>query len=57
MSKVIIPVYYDFASSLCYVAKKVMEQLDGQLDIELVWKGIQIARRHDGWKKRRDDRR
>ena len=50
MSKVIIPVYYDFASSLCYVAKKVMEQLDGQLDIELVWKGVQIARRHDGWK-------
>ena len=50
MSKVIIPVYYDFASSLCYVAKKVMEQLDGQLDIELLWKGVQIARRHDGWK-------
>lgn len=50
MSKVIIPVYYDFASSLCYVAKKVVEQLDGQLDIELLWKGVQIARRHDGWK-------
>ena len=50
MPKVIIPIYYDFASSLCYVAKKVMEQLDGQLDIELMWKGVQIARRHDGWK-------
>lgn len=50
MSKVIIPIYYDFASSLCYVAKKVMEQLDGQLDIELLWKGVQIARRHEGWK-------
>lgn len=50
MSKVIIPVYYDFASSLCYVAHKVMEQLDGQLDIELRWKGVQIARRHEGWK-------
>lgn len=50
MPKVIIPIYYDFASSLCYVAKKVMEQLDGQLDIELIWKGVQIARRHDGWK-------
>lgn len=50
MAKVIIPVYYDFASSLCYVAKKVMEQLDGQLDIQLLWKGAQIARRHEGWK-------
>ena len=50
MSKVIIPIYYDFASSLCYVAKRVMEQLDGQLDIQLLWKGVQIARRHEGWK-------
>ncbi len=50
MSKVLIPIYYDFASSLCYVAKKVMERLDGQLDIELLWKGVQIARRHEGWK-------
>ncbi len=50
MPTVIIPIYYDFASSLCYVAKKVMEQLDGQLDIELMWKGVQIARHHDGWK-------
>ncbi|MBI3303502.1 MAG: DsbA family protein [Deltaproteobacteria bacterium] len=50
MHNVIIPIYYDYASSLCYVAKKVMEQLDGQLEIELVWKGVQIARRHQGWK-------
>ncbi len=50
MSRVIIPIYYDFASSLCYVATKVMEQLDGQLDIQLLWKGVQIARRHEGWK-------
>lgn len=50
MSQVIIPIYYDFASSLCYVAKKVMEELDGELDIELLWKGVQIARRHKGWK-------
>jgi predicted DsbA family dithiol-disulfide isomerase len=50
MTKVIIPIYYDYASSLCYVAKKVMEQLHGQLDIELLWKGVQISRRHQGWK-------
>jgi predicted DsbA family dithiol-disulfide isomerase len=50
MADVIIPIYYDYASSLCYVAKKVMEQLDGKLEIELLWKGVQIARRHQGWK-------
>jgi predicted DsbA family dithiol-disulfide isomerase len=50
MANVIIPIYYDYASSLCYVAKKVMEQLHGRLEIELLWKGVQIARRHQGWK-------
>lgn len=50
MANVIVPVYYDYASSLCYVAKKVMEQLRGKLAIELLWKGVQISRRHQGWK-------
>ena len=50
MANVIIPIYYDYASSLCYVAKKVMEQLHGKLEIELLWKGVQISRRHQGWK-------
>ncbi len=50
MSHVIVPIYYDYASSLCYVAKRVMAQLDGQLEIELLWKGVQISRRHQGWK-------
>ncbi|MBI3248392.1 MAG: DsbA family protein [Deltaproteobacteria bacterium] len=50
MANVIVPIYYDYASSLCYVAKKVMGQLHGQLGIELLWKGVQISRRHQGWK-------
>lgn len=50
MAHVIVPVYYDYASSLCYVAKKVMERLQGELAIELLWKGVQISRRHHGWK-------
>lgn len=50
MTNVIVPVYYDYASSLCYVAKKVMEQLQGKLAVELLWKGVQISRRHQGWK-------
>ena len=50
MANVKIPVYYDYASSLSYIAKRVMEQLDGQLAIDLLWKGVHIARRHKGWK-------
>ena len=50
MTNVIVPIYYDYASSLCYVAKRVMEQIQGQLEIELLWKGVQISRRHQGWK-------
>lgn len=50
MASVIVSIYYDYASSLCYVAKKVMEQLQGRLEIELLWKGVQISRRHQGWK-------
>lgn len=50
MANVKVPIYYDYASSLSYVAKRVMQQLDGQLEIDLLWKGVQIARRHKGWK-------
>ncbi len=50
MANVKIPLYYDYASSLSYIAKRVMQQLDGQLEIDLLWKGVQIARRHKGWK-------
>ncbi len=50
MADVKIPVYYDYASSLSYIAKRVMEQLAGQLAVELLWKGVNIARRHQGWK-------
>ena len=50
MVRVTVPIYYDYASSLCYVAKKVMEQLKDKLTIDLLWKGVQISRRHQGWK-------
>jgi predicted DsbA family dithiol-disulfide isomerase len=50
MTNVIVPIYFDYASSLCYVAKQVMAQLQGKLEIELLWKGVQISRRHQGWK-------
>ena len=46
----IIPIYYDYASSLCYIAKKIMDRLEGELEVELLWKVVQISRRHPGWK-------
>lgn len=50
MTNVIVPIYYDYASSLCYIAKKVLDHLHGQLAVDLRWKGVQITRRHEGWK-------
>ena len=43
-----VPVHYDFASSLCYVAHRVMQRLTSELDaleIELVWSPVDLAQR------------
>jgi len=40
-------VYYDFASTLCYVAHRVMERIAGDLDaagVKLAWRPIDLAR-------------
>ena len=47
MQRLRVPVYYDFASSLCYVAHRVMERLAGPLDelgIELAWTPLDLTR-------------
>jgi predicted DsbA family dithiol-disulfide isomerase len=44
-------VYYDFASSLCYVAHRVMERLAGDLAdlaVELTWRPLDLTR-ITGW--------
>lgn len=41
-----IPVYYDFASTICYVAHRVVERMTSDLDalaIELVWRPIDMT--------------
>jgi predicted DsbA family dithiol-disulfide isomerase len=46
MQRLRVPVYYDFASSLCYVAHRVMERLAGPLDdlgIELAWTPLDLT--------------
>ncbi len=48
--KAVIPIYSDYASSLCYIAKKIMDALEEELAVELLWKGVQISRLQPGWK-------
>ncbi len=46
MSRVTVPVHYDFASTICYVAHRVMERVAGELDelgVELRWEPVDLA--------------
>lgn len=51
MDSLRVRVYYDFASSLCYVAHRMMERMEGtlaELDIALEWRPLDLAR-ITGW--------
>ena len=46
MERIRVPVYYDFASVICYVAHRVMERLAPtleELEIELAWSPLDLA--------------
>ncbi len=46
MSRVTVPVHYDFASTICYVAHRVMQRVAGELDelgVELRWEPVDLA--------------
>jgi predicted DsbA family dithiol-disulfide isomerase len=45
MTRVIIPVYFDYASSLCYVAWRVVTGLQDELEFDALWKGVSISSR------------
>jgi predicted DsbA family dithiol-disulfide isomerase len=45
MAKIIIPIYFDYASTLCYVAWRIMDELERELEIEPFWKGVPIRLR------------
>jgi predicted DsbA family dithiol-disulfide isomerase len=45
MEPVIIPVYFDYASTLCYIAWKIVSELEGELGFEALWKGVPISLR------------
>lgn len=46
MAKVIIPVYFDYASTLCYVAWRIVRELEPELGFTALWKGVPIRLRN-----------
>lgn len=45
MSRVRIPIYFDYASTLCYIAWRIVSPLEDELGFEALWKGVPIAMR------------
>src|SRR2546423_13009776 len=43
MERVIIPIYFDYASTLCYIAWRIVSDLERELDFEALWKGVPIS--------------
>jgi predicted DsbA family dithiol-disulfide isomerase len=46
MPQIVIPIYFDYASSLCYVAWRIVGQLERELGFTALWKGVPIALRN-----------
>ncbi|MGH7780924.1 MAG: DsbA family oxidoreductase [Candidatus Binataceae bacterium] len=45
MPRVIIPIFFDYASTLCYVAWRIVRELEPELGFDALWKGVPIALR------------
>ena len=45
MSRLRIPIYFDYASTLCYIAWRIVGPLEDELGFEALWKGVPIAAR------------
>ncbi|HYK63306.1 MAG TPA: DsbA family protein [Patescibacteria group bacterium] len=48
MSRIRIPIYFDYASTLCYIAWRIVTPLEQELGFEALWKGVPIAARDFG---------
>ncbi|MBV8810888.1 MAG: hypothetical protein JO033_19640, partial [Acidobacteriaceae bacterium] len=46
MPTIIIPIYFDYASTLCYVAWRIVSELQMELGFEPLWKGVPIRWRN-----------
>jgi predicted DsbA family dithiol-disulfide isomerase len=45
MGKTIVPIFFDYASTLCYVAWRIVRELEPELGFEALWKGVPIRLR------------
>src|SRR6202041_1189178 len=45
MSRLRIPIYFDYASTLCYIAWRIVTPLEDELGFEALWKGVPMAAR------------
>lgn len=45
MKPIRIPIYFDYASTLCYIAWRIVGQLEPELGFEALWKGVPISMR------------
>src|SRR5947207_15307164 len=45
MARITIPIYFDYASTLCYIAWRIVRELEADLGFEAMWKGVPIALR------------
>lgn len=45
MARTVIPIYFDYASALCYVAWRIVGELRGELEFDPLWKGAPIRMR------------
>jgi predicted DsbA family dithiol-disulfide isomerase len=45
VERVVIPIYFDYASTLCYIAWRIVSELESELGFEALWKGVPISLR------------
>jgi predicted DsbA family dithiol-disulfide isomerase len=45
MDRLRIPIFFDYASTLCYIAWRIVRELEAELGFEALWKGVPIALR------------
>jgi len=48
---VAVPVYFDYASSLCFIAGVIGDRLEAELDVVLDWRPVEIASQYPSWTK------
>jgi len=46
MTRIAIPIYFDYASTLCYVGWRIVRELERELRFEPLWKGVPIRLRN-----------